>query len=104
MNKLADFSQNYTRYQNLTEESISFRPSVYASTIEHILSLVSTRLKKKSGDLRVLDAGCAGGGYTFELAKHVKKIVGIDADKRTIQIAEKRRLREHANNVTFVHS
>jgi putative 4-mercaptohistidine N1-methyltranferase len=44
---------------------------------------------------RALDLGCAVGGGSFELARHCKQVVGIDASKSFIALA--RRLQERGS-------
>jgi putative 4-mercaptohistidine N1-methyltranferase len=45
---------------------------------------------------RALDLGCAVGGSSFELARHCKEVIGIDASRQFIEIAQ--RLRERGED------
>ncbi|MGB0767579.1 MAG: class I SAM-dependent methyltransferase [Phycisphaeraceae bacterium] len=50
----------------------------------------------------VLDAGCAGGQITIDLASHVRRIVGIDLSPKLIALAERRREASGVENARFV--
>ena len=49
---------------------------------------------------RVLDIGCGNGALTFDLAKKAKKVVGIDLNKKNIEIAREKFFRE---NIEYIH-
>lgn len=52
-------------------------------------------------DASVLDAGCAGGHITLDLAPRVRHILGIDISPRLIDIAEQRRRDLGIDNAAF---
>ncbi|HEY3914386.1 MAG TPA: methyltransferase domain-containing protein, partial [Verrucomicrobiae bacterium] len=52
--------------------------------------LAVRRLAKKA---RALDLGCAVGGGSFELARHCEQVIGIDASRQFIDIAQRMRER-----------
>ena len=52
-------------------------------------------------DAVVLDAGCAGGQITLDLAAHVDQIVGIDLSSKLITFAESRREEQNITNASF---
>ena len=54
-------------------------------------------------DSTVLDIGCGTGGFTLELAKHCKKVVGIDISKKQIQQAINKSEVSHQTNIEFKH-
>ncbi|MEM9347579.1 MAG: class I SAM-dependent methyltransferase [Planctomycetota bacterium] len=49
----------------------------------------------------VLDAGCAGGQITLDLAPHVQRITGIDISSRLITFAEARLAQQAIENAGF---
>lgn len=49
----------------------------------------------------VLDAGCAGGQITLDLAPHTASIVGIDLSPKLIAFAEARRAEQGVTNASF---
>ncbi|MEM9110927.1 MAG: class I SAM-dependent methyltransferase [Planctomycetota bacterium] len=49
----------------------------------------------------VLDAGCAGGQITLDLAAHVRQITGIDISSRLITFAEARLAQQASENAVF---
>lgn len=51
----------------------------------------------------VLDVGCGTGGFTLDLAKHCKKVVGIDISKKQIKQAKIRLTISKAENIEFKH-
>ena len=52
-------------------------------------------------DAVVLDAGCAGGQITLDLAGHVRHITGIDLSGKLIEYAEARRAEQGVSNADF---
>lgn len=48
----------------------------------------------------VLDIGCGNGALTYDVAKKVKKVVGIDLNEKNISIAKRRYSRE---NIEYIH-
>jgi 2-polyprenyl-6-hydroxyphenyl methylase/3-demethylubiquinone-9 3-methyltransferase len=56
-------------------------------------------LSKISIDDTVLDLGCGYGRVAIELAKHAKKIIGIDISQDNIELAKK--LYQHIDNLEF---
>lgn len=60
----------------------------------------------RQSNLRLLDAGCAAGGWTLELARSRPgwTIVGVDNDRDAIAAAEKARRRLALDNVSFVEA
>jgi len=51
----------------------------------------------------VLDVGCGTGGFTMELAKHSKKVVGIDISKKQITQAKTKLENSGLKNLEFRH-
>ena len=51
----------------------------------------------------VLDVGCGTGGFTMEISKHCKRVVGIDVSKKQIDYANKRVNSENKSNIEFKH-
>ena len=52
------------------------------------------------GDV-VLDIGCGNGALTFDLAKKAKKVIGVDFNERSIQVAKER---YSAPNIEYIVS
>ena len=52
----------------------------------------------------VLDVGCGTGGFTMELAKHSKHVVGIDISKKQIVHAKSRLKDSDLKNIEFRHT
>jgi SAM-dependent methyltransferase len=57
-------------------------------------------LRRLAPDMRVLDLGCAKGDVARVLARHVRRVVGVDHDAAAIAIAKKR---YQLPNLSFVH-
>jgi ubiquinone/menaquinone biosynthesis C-methylase UbiE len=51
----------------------------------------------------ILDIGCGTGGFTMELAKHSKQVVGIDISKKQITQAKTRLKDSDLKNLEFRH-
>ena len=48
----------------------------------------------------VLDIGCGNGALTYDVAKKVKKVIGIDINKNNISFAKKNYFRK---NIEYIH-
>ena len=66
----------------------------------------AARIERAAGwigpDAVVLDAGCAGGQITLDLAHHVRQIIGIDLSTKLIGFAEQRREQQGVGNARFM--
>lgn len=51
----------------------------------------------------VLDVGCGTGGFTMDIAKHCKKVVGIDVSYKQIEQAKKLLNSSKSTNIEFRH-
>ena len=51
--------------------------------------------------LDAIDLGCGDGTITVEISRFARRVVGIDANPRTVTAARKRAERERRENVTF---
>ncbi len=51
--------------------------------------------------LDAIDLGCGDGTITVEISRFARRVVGIDANPRTVTLARKRAERERRDNVTF---
>ncbi len=60
---------------------------VIGSTIKEILQIAENTLGKFKKELVVLDVGSGSGEYTLEIAKYVKKVVGVEPYKSAYQQA-----------------
>jgi len=89
----ADFVQHYANWEKGRLEHAPF----VSSAISHILK-VSRRTGKENKDLVVLDVGSAMGQYSFEIAKKVKKVVGVEPYKKFYEISQKRLKRSELNS------
>lgn len=69
----------------------------------HIKTLESTK-KFLNADAIVLDFGCGTGIKTLEIARHVKKIYGIDISAKVIEIAKEKAARYKIMNVDFAQA
>lgn len=65
------------KYLNLTDER-SVPEIAIEETIRDILALAEKELGKSGKEMSALDIGSGFGMYTKELAKHVKKVVGVE--------------------------
>lgn len=61
-------------------------------------------LKYLDKNSTVLDVGCGTGGFTIEMAKVCKKVIGIDISKKQIEQARKYTKDTSFTNVVFKHS
>lgn len=79
--------QSYYRIRN--PKSISRK--VVKSAIQEILSITKAKINKQLKELNVLDVGSGTGEYSFELEKHVKKVVGVEPYKPVYSKATERK-------------
>lgn len=49
----------------------------------------------------VLDAGCGSGQHSIQIAKYVKKVIGLDYDQRNLEIAKKAAAYKNLQNIEF---
>jgi len=79
------FWNRYARsYDNLTKH---FRP--YQALVKEVCDQVDGFAEGRS--LRVLDAGCGTGNYTWELTRRGHKVVGVDSSPTMLDQAERKR-------------
>jgi len=77
---------------------------IYAKVIDtNQLPFRNKILEFLNKDKTVLDVGCGTGGFTLEIAKNCKQVVGIDVSGKQIQQANLRLLNSNTNNVEFKH-
>ncbi|OGH16072.1 MAG: hypothetical protein A3C30_00550 [Candidatus Levybacteria bacterium RIFCSPHIGHO2_02_FULL_40_18] len=93
-------AKNRSKYLNLTDET-SVPHAAIEGTIEDILLVAEKELGKSTKDLTVLDIGSGFGLYSQELAKFVKKVVGVEPFKGAYEKAIRMNRR---SNVKFVNS
>lgn len=86
-------------YLNRKPGTKSYR--VISSTIEAVLEIAQEQLGKPRAKLIVLDVGCGSGEYSFEIAKQVKMVVGIEPYKAAYQKAQENKNKQ--NNLKFVN-
>jgi len=67
------FNQNYFDWENAEKKDSPY----VISTIVHILKFAK-RIEKPVKYMKVLDVGSGTGQYSFEIAKRVKKVVGVE--------------------------
>ena len=77
---------------------------IYAKIIDtNQLPFRNKILEFLNKDKTVLDVGCGTGGFTLEIAKNCKLVVGIDVSGKQIQQANLRLLNSNTDNVEFKH-
>ena len=70
--------------QNVKWKDLLFRLLGWPNTMRRLQAPVVMRMINSHKDDIILDAGCGGGNFTFEMAKHAKQCIGID-----IRVSEK---------------
>lgn len=88
------------KYLNLTDES-SVPKAAIRETIEDILLLAEKELEKSRKEMTALDIGCGFGMYSQELAKQVKRVVGVEPFRGAYEKAIKLNRRK---NIKFFNS
>lgn len=76
------------KYLNLTDEE-SVPKIAIEETIKDILTLAEKELGKSRKEMTALDIGCGFGMYSGELAKQVKRVVGVEPFKGAYEKAVK---------------
>ena len=89
---MADSFENYLR-------AINNPSSKLRRTFDDELKFLRKNVKK---DCLVLELGCGVGRPTIELSKELGKCVGIDNDKRRIDMAEKNAKKAGVGNIDFI--
>lgn len=93
------FSQSYFNWE-LMEKKNSF---IAISTVNHILNQCKN-IGKPIKDLMVLDVGCGSGQFAFEIAKKVKRVVGVEPFKKAyLQAIAKKKKLKLVENITFIN-
>jgi ubiquinone/menaquinone biosynthesis C-methylase UbiE len=69
---------------------------------KHINVILFNEFKKYHGD-NTLFLGCNNGSSTTLLAPHCKNLVGIDINKKALDIAEQYKKQYNVPNVTYIH-
>jgi len=91
------FGQSYFNWE-LVEKKNSF---ITISTVNHILGQCRN-IGKPISELEVLDVGCGAGQFTFEIAKKVGSVVGVEPFKEAyLKAISKKRKLKFGKNITF---
>lgn len=69
-----------TKYLGKLDET-SIPQIVIKETVKEILLIVEKKLRKSRKELTVLDIGSGFGRYSMELAKYVKRVIGVEPFK-----------------------
>ena len=95
-------NQSYYKWKK-SKKAVSnqVREKVGGSTVDYIFSLVKPKIQKKMEDLVVLDVGSGYGEYSFEIAKRVKEVVGVEPFIKAFNEGQKRKARNKVRNVVF---
>lgn len=78
-----NFEQQYYKTRN----PVSKTKEVIKSHVEEVISSIYPYLKKPLKEVSVLDVGSGQGEYSFELAKHVKKVVGVEPYREPYEVS-----------------
>lgn len=49
-----------------------------------------------------LDLGCGDGKFTFEIASHFARIIGLDTSKELLKVARQKQKEQNINNIEFI--
>lgn len=93
-------NKDKSKYLNLTDETSVPRIAI-TEAVNDILKIAEEGLGKKRSDMVVLDIGSGFGMYTQELARHVKRVIGVEPFKDAYMRAIKLNSRK---NVRYIHS
>jgi 2-polyprenyl-3-methyl-5-hydroxy-6-metoxy-1,4-benzoquinol methylase len=83
----SDAYQNQQYFKN--HESNFISKTVIQSIIKEVIILAEKNTGKKIQDMVVLDVGSGFGGYSFELEKYAKQVVGVEPDTHAYSAAVK---------------
>lgn len=105
MKKSLIVDQSYYKWKkDKSAVSLDTRAKVVKATVEYILMLISDRIKKPIKELKVLDVGSGSGEYSFEFAKKVKFVVGVEPYATVFKQSNVLKKKNGIRNVKFYNN
>lgn len=91
-------TRNYPYYFDPSSQGVNSR--IVKSCVKEIILTAKSYLKENISSMSVLDMGAGKGEYAMEMARHFKKVVGVEPNKRAYDIA-RNSIPAKLNNIVF---